>query len=120
MTTIGTMPKSNTNNDQDADRHSRTSNIKSARSPSSSTSHIVKPKKDAFLYYSNPINLRRAQKFLPPIEQEDTPQEEVIQGQQEVIVRKTRISFERDPFTIMMEDEDFLALFDEERIEDES
>mmetsp|Transcript_6859 Transcript_6859/g.15682 ORF Transcript_6859/g.15682 Transcript_6859/m.15682 type:complete len:170 (+) Transcript_6859:96-605(+) len=53
---------------------------------------------DPFLFYSNPANLR---KLSMDFNGEDSSSANVQ------VVRKTRISCEKDPFTVMMEDLDF-------------
>lgn len=69
--------------------------------------HQAPPQRDAFLFYSNPENLRRAWRFEPPV-QSNT---EDASSNSQVIKRKTRISFERDPLSLMMDDEAFLEEF---------
>ena len=65
---------------------------------------------DPFLFYSNPANLRRALHFESEDinDQEEDPTDEI----QQPVERKTRISFEKDPLTLIMEDEDFRAQFE--------
>ncbi|KAL7534098.1 hypothetical protein ACHAXR_006744 [Thalassiosira sp. AJA248-18] len=58
---------------------------------------------DPFLFYSNPANLRR-ELSLQPIDYDA----EMPSSNSEQTVRKTRISFEKDPLTLLMEDADFL------------
>lgn len=63
----------------------------------------TKPR-DPFLFYSNPSNLRRAMNF----ETIDFNTDESSPNDTQV-VRKTRISFEKDPFAMLMDDDDFRA-----------
>mmetsp|Transcript_29415 Transcript_29415/g.62453 ORF Transcript_29415/g.62453 Transcript_29415/m.62453 type:complete len:110 (-) Transcript_29415:158-487(-) len=62
---------------------------------------------DPFLFYSNPTNLRRALNF----ESIDFNAEDSSANVQ--VVRKTRISFEKDPLTLMMEDIEFRTELEE-------
>ena len=60
---------------------------------------------DPFLFYSNPENLRRALNFQPVDYSTDGASYRNTQN----IVRKTRISFEKDPLALLMENDFFLA-----------
>ena len=57
---------------------------------------------DAFLYYSNPTNLMRTLKCQPPITTEDN-QDNLEDSSNANVVRKTRLSFEGDAVTIMLD-----------------
>ena len=66
----------------------------------------MKPR-DPFLFYSNPDNLRRELS----LQQMEYITENATSNDTQFI-RKTRISFEKDPLTLMMEDDDFRAEFE--------
>ena len=62
---------------------------------------------DAFLFYSEPSNLRRALNFELDFAGDDSSEHRDAQTQG--VERKTRITFEKDPLSILMGNTAFLA-----------
>ena len=99
---------------------SQNGNTSSTGSPSAAAGHNAVSRTDAgvehgttrskphdpFLFYSDPENLRRALHFLPV----DYSREDSSFANQ--VERKTRITFEKDPLALMMEDDEFRAWFE--------
>eukprot|EP00970_Alexandrium_tamarense_P007953 scaffold1516_cov192-Alexandrium_tamarense.AAC.18 len=64
------------------------------REPTNTPRTLQAPAQDPFLFYSSQGNLERARNFLP-VDYTNVPRH---------VQRKTRISFEKDAFTLLMDD----------------
>lgn len=69
---------------------------------------------DPFLFYSNPDNLSKSHSFELTYDSTSTIPPDDIQR----FVRKTRISFEKDPLTLMLEDEELCSELEALHMED--
>ena len=61
-------------------------------------------RRDTFLFYSDPANLNRRLNMQSEASDAEHAPSDIIKNQ---VARKTRISFEKDPLALLMEDEEF-------------